>query len=232
MAKGARVLAVDLGERRVGLALSDETGLLAVPKPPIELAADAGERAVVRAVRAAVVQHGALGVVVGWPINMNGTRGPMAERAERFVEALRLKVSCPVELFDERLSTREAERRLVNRGVRQEERRRRVDGEAAAVVLEAYLARARTSSTHEKRSDEMSDKNPPIPINDEDTDEIITLTDEDGADHEFVLVDVLELNEREYAILLPFEGEDAAGGEEEGEEMEAVILGNMALKGS
>jgi putative Holliday junction resolvase len=69
----------------------------------------------------------------------------------------------------------------------------------------------------------MSDKNPPIPINDEDTDEIITLTDEDGTDHEFVLVDVLELNEREYAILLPFEGEESDKESDE-EEMEAVIL--------
>ncbi len=77
----------------------------------------------------------------------------------------------------------------------------------------------------------MSDKNPPIPlnpINDEETDEILTLTDEEGQDHEFVLVDILTLNEREYAILLPFEeasghGESSEPSEDE-DEMEAVIL--------
>jgi putative Holliday junction resolvase len=73
----------------------------------------------------------------------------------------------------------------------------------------------------------MSEKNPPIPLNDEATDEIVTLTDEEGQDHEFVLVDVLELNEREYAILLPFddvtEGSDKEDAVDE-EEMEAVIL--------
>ncbi len=82
----------------------------------------------------------------------------------------------------------------------------------------------------------MSDKNPPIPLNpmdDEEADEILTLTDEDGQDHEFVLVDVLTLNEREYAILLPFDemsghggsaGASAPGGSEDEDEMEAVIL--------
>jgi putative Holliday junction resolvase len=146
MAKGGRLLAVDLGDRRIGLALSDDTGLLAIPQPPIVLAADAGERAAVRAVRDAVRHHDPSGVVVGWPLNMNGTRGPMAERAERFVAALAAEVSCPVELFDERLSSREAERRLVDGGVRRHDRRGRVDGAAAAVVLEAYLARRRSKS--------------------------------------------------------------------------------------
>lgn len=77
----------------------------------------------------------------------------------------------------------------------------------------------------------MSDKNPPIPlnpINDEETDEILTLTDEEGQDHEFVLVDILTLNEREYAILLPFDeatghGESSEASDDE-DEMEAVIL--------
>ncbi len=77
----------------------------------------------------------------------------------------------------------------------------------------------------------MSDKNPPIPlnpINDEETEEILTLTDEEGQDHEFVLVDVLTLNEREYAILLPFEEatgrSESSEGSDEDDEMEAVIL--------
>lgn len=82
----------------------------------------------------------------------------------------------------------------------------------------------------------MSDKNPPIPLNpknvapltEDEGDEIVTLTDEEGQDHEFVLVDVLELNEQEYAILLPFAEVNAQGevadGSEESAEMEAVIL--------
>jgi putative Holliday junction resolvase len=71
----------------------------------------------------------------------------------------------------------------------------------------------------------MSEKNPPIPLNDEAADEIVTLTDEEGQDHEFVLVDVLELNEREYAILLPFDdATEESGGAGDEDEMEAVIL--------
>lgn len=145
MGTAGRVLAVDLGARRVGLALSDELGLLATPKPPIVLSGSQEAR-VVAAVAAAVEQFQASRVVVGWPLNLNGSRGPMAERAEHFAEVLGREVSCPVALFDERLTSREAEGQLVAQGMRRGRRRQHIDGAAAALFLEAYLARERRKS--------------------------------------------------------------------------------------
>ena len=145
MGTAGRVLAVDLGARRVGLALSDETGLLATPKPPIVLSGDSRSE-VLDAVEAAVGQYGAAQVLIGWPLNLNGSRGPMAERAEYVATALQGRVGCPVALFDERLSSRQAEARLLDQGMRRGRRRQHIDGAAAAVILEAFLARERSKS--------------------------------------------------------------------------------------
>ncbi len=145
MGTAGRVLAVDLGDRRVGLAVSDELGLLATPQPPIVLSGD-GRGEVLDAVADAVRQYGPAQVIIGWPLNLNGSRGPMADRAERMAAALRQRVACPVTLFDERLSSRQAEARLVDQGMRRARRRHHIDGAAAAVFLEAFLAQERSRS--------------------------------------------------------------------------------------
>lgn len=139
------MLAVDLGARRVGLAVSDELGLLATPKPPIILSGDSRAE-VLDAMEAAVGQYGAARVLIGWPLNLDGSRGPMADRAERVAAALQRRVKCPVTLFDERLSSRQAETRLLDQGMRRGRRREHIDGAAAAVFLEAFLARERSQS--------------------------------------------------------------------------------------
>ncbi len=145
MGTTGRVLAVDLGARRVGLALSDEMGLLATPKPPIVLAGDSRAE-LLDAVEAAVGQYEAAQVLIGWPLKLNGSRGAMAERAEHVATALQRRLACPVALFDERLSSRQAEARLLDQGMRRERRRQHIDGAAAAVILEAFLARERRKS--------------------------------------------------------------------------------------
>ncbi len=139
------MLAVDLGARRVGLAVSDELGLLATPKPPIVLSGDSRAE-VLDAMEAAVGQYGAAQVLIGWPLNLDGSRGLMADRAERLAAALQRRVKCPVTLFDERLSSRQAETRLLDQGMRRARRREHIDGAAAAVFLEAFLARERKQS--------------------------------------------------------------------------------------
>lgn len=145
MGTAGRVLAVDLGTRRVGLAVSDEMGLLATPKPPIVLSGN-NSAEVLDAVEAAVGQYDAAKVLIGWPLNLNGSRGPMASRAEHVAAALQRRVTCPVTLFDERLSSRQAEVRLLDQGMRRGHRREHIDGAAAAVFLEAFLARERSKS--------------------------------------------------------------------------------------
>ena len=126
----SRVLALDHGSARCGCALSDPSGTLATPLPAIERPdTRRGLAAIVRLVE----EHGAERVIVGLPLTLRGEEGEQAGRARRFAERLGRRVSVPVELHDERLTTRLAERT----GVAGDS-----DSRAAAHLLESYLARA------------------------------------------------------------------------------------------
>ncbi len=132
----ARCLGLDYGTRRVGVALSDELGLLALP---LEVW-PAGESAeVVRKVTQLCCERQVGTIVVGLPLNMDGSRGPAAEAAERFAEALRQAGDRPVVLWDERLSSRQVERMLVDADVSRRRRRQVTDKLAAQLILQSYL---------------------------------------------------------------------------------------------
>jgi putative holliday junction resolvase len=132
-----RILAVDLGSRRIGLALSDPTGTVATPFDTIPHRERGTDLATVAALARA---HGAERIVIGWPRNMDGTVGPAATRAEAFARALRPIAGVPVDLWDERLSTAAAERTLREASVRRDRRRAVRDRVAAALILQSYLA--------------------------------------------------------------------------------------------
>ena len=145
----SRVLAVDYGTRRVGLALSDPSRTLAGGLPTLDRkTAGPLPDAVARLAR----EHGAAEVIVGLPLNMDGSRGPRALEVERFADELRRRVPVPVRLWDERLSTVRAQRVLRESGVREREGRARVDRLSAVLILQNYLdaraaARAAVDST-------------------------------------------------------------------------------------
>ena len=90
-------------------------------------------------IRAAIEEFGVGRIVVGLPIRMDGSEGARAEKTLQFVEKLRKGTHIPVETWDERLSTREAERRLLEADVKRMKRRKLVDGVAAAIILQGYL---------------------------------------------------------------------------------------------
>jgi len=132
------VLGVDLGERRIGLALSDPSGTLASPLRTIEVTGDpARDRlAVLTAAREAEAQV----IVVGLPRSLSGREGPAARRARVEASALaEVAGEIKVELHDERFTTREADRALADAGKRRRERRAHVDAAAAAIILQSYL---------------------------------------------------------------------------------------------
>lgn len=135
-----RVLAVDPGSRRVGLALSDEQRRLASPLRTLdaEPSATLAER-----VAAVALEVGAVELVVGLPSNLDGSSGEAARSARALVDRLKKSTRLPVSLQDERLSSVAAERHLVGQGIRREKRRGLVDQLAAALVLETFLARRR-----------------------------------------------------------------------------------------
>jgi putative Holliday junction resolvase len=131
-----RILALDPGERRVGVALSDPDGIMAQPLVQLE---PRGRRDLVAAVVRLVEGHGAGRVLVGIPLRTDGTRGEQARRADAVVAALREALKVPVVEWDERFSTQEAEQALREAGVKPRRRRERLDKAAAAVILQAYL---------------------------------------------------------------------------------------------
>jgi putative Holliday junction resolvase len=126
----SRVLALDYGAARCGCALSDPSGTLATPLPAIERPAG---RDGLRAIAELVREHEPERVVVGLPLTLSGEEGAQAREAREFAERLRGVLTVPVELYDERLTTRQAARS----GGRAEE-----DSRAAAHLLEAYLDRS------------------------------------------------------------------------------------------
>lgn len=136
-----RILAVDVGEKRIGIALSDALGWLATPLTVIvSKKPEDGLVAIEELIRTHCVGQ----VIVGYPRSLNGTAGPQAKRVDKFVSQLRARVQVPVVLWDERLSTAQAERLVHETG--RSIQRDRIDALAAAVILQSYLDAKRTTT--------------------------------------------------------------------------------------
>lgn len=133
-----RLLGVDPGERRIGLAVSDPEGKVATPVGVIDrqVVADAAGAVLARA-----RELGAEGIVVGMPVTLRGEVGPAAERVGQFVEELKGSGELPVTVYDERLTTAAAERAMLEAGASRRARRESLDKVAAALILQAYLDR-------------------------------------------------------------------------------------------
>jgi putative Holliday junction resolvase len=134
-----RILGVDLGSRRIGLALSDPSGTLASPLEVITRTGDPAQDR--KAILAAAAEHEADIIVVGLPKSLSGKRGPAERAARDEVEALRAAAPehVTVDMYDERFTTVIAQRGLVESGMRRRERKQVVDKVAAAVMLQSYL---------------------------------------------------------------------------------------------
>lgn len=131
-----RILGVDFGEKRLGFAISDPSGMMALP---LSVEKCVSEEDAVRVVRQQCEKAGAQAVVVGLPLNMDGSKGEQALRVERFAEALRAALGIPVMLWDERLSSRAAERAMREAGVKAKDQRGQLDKLAAQLMLQCYL---------------------------------------------------------------------------------------------
>ena len=131
-----RTLGIDHGEARIGLAISDELGMLAHPLETIHTGetADPFERI------AQIVGRDKIGMIIlGLPRNMNGTYGPAAEKVRAFAEQLRARVPCEVKLWDERLTSVAAQKSLHQSGRNVKQSRAVIDQVAAQLILQGYL---------------------------------------------------------------------------------------------
>ncbi|MFN8537566.1 MAG: Holliday junction resolvase RuvX [Thermomicrobiales bacterium] len=155
-----RALGLDIGSRRIGTALSDHLGLLAAPWRTIMV----GKGRELAEVAAMVAEREIEILVIGLPLSLDGSEGPQAQTVRAFVERLAAHLATargkdappiPIEFADERFTTAEAERLLLERNLSREERRARVDAAAAAIMLQDWLdARRPRQAPWHQRTDE------------------------------------------------------------------------------
>jgi putative Holliday junction resolvase len=136
-----KLLGLDLGDRRIGVAVSDALGLIATPLEVIHRTSKAQD---FRRITALIREQQAAGLVVGHPLNDDGSAGPQARRIERYVAALAAALQAegldvPVMFWDERLSTQRAEETMALAGHRARRRSGHIDAVAAAIILQDYL---------------------------------------------------------------------------------------------
>ncbi len=141
-----RIIALDVGERRIGVALSDPTATLATPLTTIERSSEDVESTLDEIIRL-VRDNEASEIVVGIPVLLSGREGSQARATRDFVKQLARRTSVPIRRMDERLSSVQAERMLRDSGVRPSRDKGKIDAAAAAIILQSYLDSAYRPST-------------------------------------------------------------------------------------
>lgn len=138
IASGQRLLGLDLGTKTIGLALSDVNRGIATPLQTIRRTKFTKDAALLLAVCA---DHNIAGLVIGLPVNMNGTEGPRAQATRAFARSLKGKTELPIVFWDERLSTVAAERVMIAADVSRKKRAQKIDAAAAGIILQGALDR-------------------------------------------------------------------------------------------
>lgn len=134
-----RIIGLDYGTKTVGVAVSDELLITAQPYETIERKSANKLRQTLARIESIIAEFGIEKIILGYPKNMNNTLGARAADTEAFKEALERRTGLEVVLWDERLTTVEAERVLIDSGIRRENRKQYIDKLAAAVILQNYL---------------------------------------------------------------------------------------------
>jgi len=132
----SRILGVDYGSKRIGLAISDPGGIIATP---VRTETCSGEEDALKKIIAVCTELKADKIVLGLPLNMNGSQGPQAEKVTAFGEKLKSRLDIPLEMWDERLSSVSAERVLIDAGTSRRRRKEVIDKLAAQIMLQNYL---------------------------------------------------------------------------------------------
>jgi len=131
-----RILAIDHGSKRIGIAVSDELKMIA---QPLEFIPAEPFAAFLARLSELIRDKEVESILVGLPRNMDGSYGPAAQKVQDFVEALKGAVGVPIKMWDERLTSAQANRLLIQGNVRRDKRKEKVDAMAAAILLQSYL---------------------------------------------------------------------------------------------
>lgn len=141
-----RVMALDLGGQRIGVALTDSLRVLASPLTTLRAQPRA---AAIQQIAALIASNEVSELVVGLPLTLGGEIGPQAKLVQEFVEALRPHIGVPIHLLDERLTSVEAERMMVEMGLKREQRKARIDEVAASLILRDFIEAGRAARREE-----------------------------------------------------------------------------------
>ncbi len=136
MTEPARTMALDVGLKTVGVAVSDPLGIIA---QGITTVRRTGRKADLAALEALIAEHAVNRIVVGWPLQPDGRPGAMARIVDRFAQDIARRTGLPIERWDERMTSRQAERALIEGGARRAKRRQVVDKVAATLILQSWL---------------------------------------------------------------------------------------------
>jgi len=131
-----RIMGLDIGEKRIGVALSDPIGILASPLTQINRT---GNRAAIEAILELVHQYEVEHIIAGLPYSRDGSLGPQAQKVGSFLRKLSEQLDIPVETWDERYTTMTAEDKMIEAGIRKDKRKKQIDAAAAAIILQDYL---------------------------------------------------------------------------------------------
>ncbi len=219
-----RLLCLDVGDRRIGLAVSDPLGIFATPHSVLERV---GWGPDIRRIRAVMEEKGCTRIICGLPRNMDGSEGFQSRKVMEFAQKLQ-ESGIPVEFTDERLSTVEAENALLEGGMHRSDRKTHVDMVAAAVILQRYLdkrsnekAARQRAEKEESMTDDKSRPDPEEILDDGEDSQIIELTDENGETSQFEYLTTIDHEGKLYVVLMLL---DENGQEIDDEEGEVIVL--------
>ncbi len=208
-----RVLALDIGDKRIGVAVSDPFNEYAMPCETYFRTKNF--QADVEAIAKIAYEKGVGVVVCGLPVNFDGTDSVQTEKTQRFIDALREKTNLPVEIEDERFTTMQARDTQIAGGVKRQDRKKTIDSIAASYILDGYLARQKQKAkaegaktmNEEMMSEELSEE-----------ESVVYLVDDEGNEEAFFAIDSVEYKGAEYCVLRK------AYPQTEEEESEVVIF--------
>ncbi len=208
-----RIVAFDIGDRRIGVAVSDPFGEYAMPSDTYFRTGDFQRD--LSAVCEIATSHGAERIVCGLPLNADGTASVQTQKTERFIAALRKMTDIPVETEDERFSTLQARGDLLQMGIsaKRDKKKKNVDSLAAAYILERYLSEKKGGDNIMKEE-----------TNNYDDDNTVELVDEEGNTLTFEHLLTFEYKDEWYIALTPVREPEEEGENDEDEENDEVVI--------
>ncbi len=211
-----RVLALDIGDKRIGVAVSDPFNEYAMPCETYFRTRNF--QTDVAAVAKIAYDKGVGVIVCGLPVNFDGTDSVQTEKTQRFINALKEATNLPVEIEDERFTTMQARETQIAGGVRREDRKKSIDSIAAAFILEGYLLAQKKKAKAEEKGENKMEENQLTNEELEEAEGLIYLVDDEGNEEAYFAVDSVEYKGAEYCVLRK------AYPETEEEEEEVVIF--------